>query len=145
MFLRGIWLELWLFHVPPMTQPENSRPVIAVPLFIWWMIWATIMLGFLFVYFVIAAPLKQSLTSSPYLLLVPLGPLAASLFVRFFILPRLRGLRHAFPVFIVGLALAEAAGLLGIFVTASHKALFAGMALAALMIYAPRFAKRYEA
>jgi hypothetical protein len=64
-------------------------------------------------------------------------PLALSAACRFMLLPRLLPTAKGFPIFIGGLATAEAGGLVGIFLAGDHKVYFAAAALVLIILHAP--------
>ena len=75
--------------------------------------------------------------------LVGVVPLFVSIIIRWLVLPRYHDLKRAFPMFIAGLALAEAGGLLGIFLGGPYRDdlfLLGGLGMAQ---YLPFFAKQY--
>lgn len=75
--------------------------------------------------------------------LTGLAPLFVSIIIRWLVLPRYHDLRRAFPMFIVGLALAEACGLLGVFLGGPyHDDLFV-LGVLGMAQYMPFFAKGY--
>jgi hypothetical protein len=59
------------------------------------------------------------------------------------VLPRFSDLKRAFPMFIAGLALAEACGLLGIFLGGVYKDDLFLLGVLGIIQYVPLFAKQY--
>jgi hypothetical protein len=96
-------------------SPDAQR--IKAQLLIWWIIWAAVLTGLVVIYLVIgrAQPMVATRGAHPLIGLVGLVPLFVSIVIRWLVLPRFRDLTRALPMFIVGLALAEGCGLLGIF------------------------------
>lgn len=95
---------------------QSSNPAAKQLLLIWWIMWAAILAGLLGIYFVLGrGPVKASPDKNVLLNLVGLVPLFVSIVIRWLVLPRFDSLQRAFPIYIVGLALAEACGILGIF------------------------------
>ncbi len=85
-------------------------------LLVWWIAWAAILTGLLVIYFVLGrGPVKPVAEKDLLKHLVGLIPLFVSIVIRWLVLPRFDSLQRAFPIYIVGLALAEGCGLLGIF------------------------------
>jgi len=75
-------------------------------LLVWWIIWFGILSALVTVYLVLGRR-EPLVTENPLLGLVALGPLVMSVAVRWLVLPRVRDVRRALPVFVMGLALAE--------------------------------------
>lgn len=123
-----------------MTSSAIKPPV----LLIWWIIWAVIIAGLTALYFT----LGQRPSSMPGDVIVirylPLAPLGLAVVVRWLILPRLRERTRAFPIFIIGLALAEGCGILGIFLVPDLAATYYVLALFGLIQFTPVFAARYS-
>ena len=69
-------------------------------------------------------------------------PLFVSVVIRWLVLPRFTDLLRAFPVFIVGLALAEACGLMGIFLGGPYRDSLFVLGVLGVTSYVPLFAKR---
>jgi hypothetical protein len=115
-----------------MNTPPNKAP----PPIILWIIWFAITAGLTVIYFVLGhSPGQLPAEGLKYL---PLGPLFISTVIRWFVLPRFSGAR-AFPVFIIGMALAEACGLLGIFIVPSMKEDYFILSLLGLAQFFPLF------
>jgi hypothetical protein len=121
---------------------ENQPPRQA-PIFIWWILWAGIGIGLVAMYLVLGrheAPTSDRLPSvSPYVLAVPL---LLSCVVRWLVLPRMPTRRKAFPIFIIGLALAEGAGQLGILLGAKDRDTLFALAAVGVLQFAPVFVRR---
>jgi hypothetical protein len=111
----------------------------------WWIIWAVIIAGLTALYFTLGQ--RPSSTPGDVIVLryLPLAPLALAVAVRWLILPRFTECLRAFPIFIVGLALAEGCGILGIFLVPDLAATYYVLALFGLLQFAPFFAARYPA
>ncbi len=118
-----------------MINPEQKPN--ATPIF--WCMWMAIISGLVIIYFFIGSGIKSS--SSKGLWFLPIIPLCASVFIRLRILPRLSGVQML-PLFIVGLALAESCGILGVFIVSSMKQLYFALSLVALLLYIPIFASQ---
>ncbi len=87
-------------------------------LLVWWIAWAAVLMGLVVIYlFLGRGPVKPEPVADKDALkhLVGLVPLFVSIVIRWLVLPRFDSLQRAFPIYIVGLALAEACGILGIF------------------------------
>lgn len=120
-----------------------SSPV--APVFIWWIIWATILCGLVMIYvFLGRRPPVEGMARGGSLDYLGLAPLAMSVVLRWLVLPRIDRATAALPVFVIGLALGEACGILGIFLSARPAELFA-LGLLGVLQWAPLFAGRYSA
>lgn len=111
---------------------------------IWWIIWAMILFGLVAIYFVLgrrplpaAATAGQSLTG-----LVGLVPLFVSIVIRWLVLPRFGSLQRAFPLYIVGLALAEGCGILGLFLGGAYRDDLFALGVLGVAQYVPVFARK---
>ena len=123
--------------------PDAQRT--RVQLLIWWLVWGGVLLGLVFSYFVLGrAPLKASPAGThPLTGLVGLVPLFVSIIIRWLAVPRFNELSRAFPWFIVGLGLAEACGLLGIFLGGVYRDDLFLLGVLGIMQYVPFFARQY--
>lgn len=74
--------------------------------------------------------------------LIGLVPLFVSIIIRWLVLPRYNDLQRAFPMFIVGLALAEACGLLGIFLGGPYRDDVFFLGVLGLAQFVPLFARK---
>jgi hypothetical protein len=79
----------------------------------WWMIWFALLSGCVAAYFLLRPESTEPANS--WISYLPFVPLAASVVVRGLLGRKLDRPAAAFPVFIVGLALAEATVFMGIF------------------------------
>ena len=85
---------------------------------VFWIIWFSILVGLVMIQLFAGGgiPSGQDKMEVSFLFkIIPVSLATASLAVRFFVLPRLPGLQAKLPAMIVGLALAEGAGILGAF------------------------------
>lgn len=113
----------------------------APPPLVWWIIWGAIIAAFFTIYGFLTSGMVPLAATPPALAVLPLGPLAASLVIRFLVFPRLHHTRFGFVFFIVGLALAEAGGFLGIFLGGDYRTAFAASAIVAMILHVPAFLK----
>ena len=126
----------------PRPDPERLR----AQLLIWWIIWAAILSGLLMIYFFLGRgrpvpvnlPPEKSLTG-----LVGLLPLFVSIVIRWLVLPRYAEPGRAFVMFIIGLALAEACGLLGIFLGGPYRDELFILGVLGIVQFVPFFARQY--
>ncbi len=123
--------------------PESQRD--RAQLLVWWILWAGILSGLVIIYVLLGrAPAKAPLPGeNPLTGLIGLAPLFVSIIIRWLVLPRLTGLRQALPMFIVGIALAESCGLLGIFLGGIYKDDLFLLGVLGVTQYVPVFAKKY--
>jgi hypothetical protein len=117
-------------------------------LMIWWIVWASLLTGLCLIYFFLGRgqPLPkvaQPAQGNPLAGLTGLVPLFVSIIIRWLVLPRLTGIRRALPMFIIGIALAESCGLLGIFLGGVYKDDLFLLGVLGVVQYAPFFAKQY--
>ena len=111
----------------------------------WWVIWASLIAGLVLIYFFLGrAPLPPGAAQEKILTgLAGLVPLFVSIVIRWLVLPRYHDLSRAFPMFIVGLALAEICGLLGIFFGGPYRDDVFFLGVLGLAQFVPFFAKKY--
>ena len=114
-------------------------------LLVWWIIWAGVLCGLAGIYLLLGrAPAKAPVAGeNPLTGLIGLAPLFVSIIIRWLVLPRFSDLARAFPMFIVGLALAESCGLLGIFLGGAYKDDLFLLGILGIGQYVPFFAKGY--
>lgn len=115
---------------------------------VFWVIWSAILSGLLIMQFFAGGgiPTGGGQGKEPAIYqVISLGIAAASLFVRFVIIPRLKGLEKKLPAMIVGLALAEGIGIIGMFAIphqhASTRLFMLGTAIVCIVLSAPVYAK----
>lgn len=123
---------------------ENQSPQ-AAPIFIWWILWAGIGIGLVAMYALLSrngmATAGGLPEVSPYVLA---APMLLSCVVRWLVLPRMPTRRKALPVFIIGLALAEGSGQLGILLGAKDRDTLFALAVIGVLQFAPVFVRRFE-
>ncbi len=88
---------------------------------VFWVLWAALQSGVFVLYFVLGGTVPQASATDSSLWQVALGPVFISTILRWYILPRARSFQVALPSFIAGLALAESACIMGLFVFPEHK------------------------
>ena len=97
---------------------ESNHPSgpnsVAFQILVWWIIWFGIFSGLGIVYFVLGRRELPLVETVGPLGLVTLAPLVMSALVRWIVLPRFRDIRLALPFFVIGLGLAEGAGVLSV-------------------------------
>lgn len=85
---------------------------------VFWIIWFAILAGFVMIQVFAGGgiPTGKELEPAPlWMKVIPVVMGTAALAVRFFVLPRIKALPARLPPMIIGLALAEAAGIVGAF------------------------------
>lgn len=101
--------------------PDAQR--LKTQLMVWWIIWTAILAGLIVIYsFLGRGPLPPAMPgANPFANLVGLVPLFVSIVIRWLVWPRSAAPGPAFVMFIIGLALAESCGLLGIFLGGPYR------------------------
>lgn len=110
------------------------------PLHVWWLIWGGITAAF-FAMVGIFETGGIRVDVPPALACLPLAPLAASAASRFVLLPRAASSKR-FPLFIVGLALAESGGLLALVMSSPWKTPLTAAAIVLIIVHIPAFIRR---
>ncbi|MDD5349562.1 MAG: hypothetical protein PHQ12_05065 [Chthoniobacteraceae bacterium] len=116
------------------------------PLLVWWVVWAAFFTGLCQIYYFlgVAAPAHPAYGPANALVAAAgLLPVAASIVIRWAVLPRLSDSRKAFVFFVVGIALAEASCFLGLFVFPAFKTPLFAFSLLGIAQFIPFFARRY--
>lgn len=111
---------------------------------IWWILWAAILAGLILIYLIFgrASPLPPPSAQNPLQGLAGIVPLFISIILRWLVAPRGTDPKRAFVLFIVGLALAEACGILGIFLGGPYRDSLVVLGLLGIAQYAPFYAKK---
>lgn len=122
---------------PNASQPPPTKMVI-------WIIWFAITFGLVIIYSFAAPPAPAGDQGSDPLQYLPLVPLAISVFIRWALLPRQKTIAAALPVFIVGLAMAEGCGIIGMFIVPQLKQTYLVLALLGLFQFAPFWVNKLE-
>ena len=121
--------------------PDAQRQ--KVQLMVFWIVWGSILAGLIVIYAVLRrGPVKPVVAADLPLNLAGIVPLFVSVVIRWLVLPRFTDLLRAFPVFIVGLALAEACGLMGVFLGGPYRDSLFVLGVLGITSYVPLFAKR---
>jgi F0F1-type ATP synthase membrane subunit c/vacuolar-type H+-ATPase subunit K len=121
----------------PIPQSGTTRRLV------WWILWAGILAGLVAIYAALELrPWPKQAQPNAVTDFIGLGPLLVSCLVRWLVLPRVRQVQTAFVLFILGLALAETCGLLGIFLS-TYKNEFFVLGVLGLVQWVPLFARAY--
>ncbi len=129
-----------------MKPPQDSIKPPAVLVF--WIIWFAILQGLVLIQFLVGGgiPKGEDLGNPPSLFVAIAGGLAlAALVVRFVVIPKIKSVAKMLPAMIIGLALAEAVGLVGMFLIGrefptTRLSLFV-LSLSCIVSLAPIYAK----
>ena len=123
--------------------PEPDAEMLRKRVLIFWILWASILTGLVVIYvFLGRGPVKPGGAADLPVNLAGVVPLFISIVVRWLVLPRATQLSSALGLFIVGLANAEACGLLGIFLGGPYRDSLFVLGVLGVTSYVPLFAKR---
>jgi len=122
---------------PPQSSEANSVPF---QILIWWIIWFGVFSGLGVVYFVFGRRELVPMDASSPIGLVALGPLVMSALVRWLLLPRIRDIKMALPIFVIGLGLAEGAGVLAVLLGGAYRNELVLLSALAVLQFIPIFA-----
>ena len=117
----------------------EQRP--APTLLIFWILWFAILSGLVILFFVFRGGSSTAASGLAYL---PLLPLSFGAFVRWVLLPRATSSAQALPLFLVGLALSEACGILSFVLVPEMRNTYFILALLGVIQFVPIFAARYS-
>jgi hypothetical protein len=125
-------------------MPGYDNQKIKARLLIWWIIWASVLGGLVLIYLLLAQGKPLPPVSRENLLqgLIGIVPLFVSIVLRWLVLPRATDPNRAFVLFIVGLALAEACGILGIFLGGPYRDSLFVLGVLGITQYVPFYAKK---
>lgn len=126
-----------------MSTPTNQAPPKPV---VFWILWIAILSGLPMIYLVMGQSSTQTSSPSssfPLGLAAGLPPLVFSIVARWAILPRIDNPAKALSAFIVGMALAEGCGIIGIILGGEHKNLLFAAGVLGVLQYIPLFANRF--
>jgi hypothetical protein len=123
-----------------MTHEPNTKQAVIV----WWIIWAALLSGVLVMYLAAGSAATPAPAASPESAawMVGFAPFVVSTIIRWLVLPRFQIVQAAFPVFVIGLAMAEMSCVLGMFVFPAHKAGLFVLGVLGILQFAPYFAGR---
>jgi hypothetical protein len=104
-------------------HPAPDAQRLKTQLMVWWIIWAGIFTGLVAIYALLGrGPLPPAVPgANPFANLAGLVPLFVSIVIRWLVMPRSTEPQGALVMFIIGLALAEACGMLGIFLGGPYR------------------------
>jgi hypothetical protein len=124
------------------TRSDVSR--VKAQLLTWWIVWSSILAGLCLTYIFVgrAKPLPPVVPAELMVNLVGFVPLFVSVVLRWLVLPRYTDSARAMVVFVVGLALAESCGLLGIFLGGPFRDALFVLGVLGVVQYAPFYARK---
>jgi hypothetical protein len=125
----------------PDSSPQSAGAhSVPFQILIWWIIWFGVFSGLGIVYFVFGQRELIPMDASSPIGLVALGPLVMSALVRWLLLPRIRDIKMALPVFVIGLGLAEGAGVLAVLLGGAYRNELVLLSALAVLQFIPIFA-----
>lgn len=125
-------------------MPGYDDQKIKARLLIWWILWASVLGGLVLIYLFLAQgkPLPPLDSQNPLQGLIGIVPLFVSIVIRWLVVPRSTEPARAFVLFIVGIALAEGCGLLGIFLGGPYRDSLFVLGVLGIIQYVPFYAKK---
>lgn len=124
---------------------RSSAPAPKTILLVWWVAWAVILAGLVVLYFALGRrPVEAARPEDTFINLVGMVPLFVSIVIRWLVLPRYQDLTRALPLFLVGLALAESCGILGLFLGGPYRDDVFVLGVLGVVQYIPLFARRLQ-
>ena len=123
--------------------PEPDAERLRKRLLVFWIVWGSILAGLVLIYVMLGrGPVNPVVAADLTVNLAGFVPLFVSVVVRWLVLPRCREVMMVLPIYIVGLALAEACGLMGIFLGGPYRESLFVLGVLGVTSYVPLFAKR---
>ncbi len=120
----------------------NDR--LKLPPLVWWIVWAAFQLEIFVIYFFLGSGQPAAFQPANPLWLLGTVPFALSFLVRWLVLARFKTARLVFPIFIIGIALAEGACFLGLFVFPAHKSELFILSVFGILQFVPYFVGRLQ-
>lgn len=111
---------------------------------VWWILWFAILFGLVTIYTFLGQSPAVAAGPTSSLRFVPILPAVASGFIRWMLLPKANPNGAAMGLFLIGLALAEACVILGIFLAPDLKQTYFVLGLLGVAQFAPFFAARFR-
>ena len=122
-------------------RPDAER--LRKRLLVFWIIWGSILAGLVMIYVLLGqGPVKPVVATDLAVNLAGVVPLFISVVVRWLVLPRCRDVMMVLPIYIVGLALADACGLMGILLGGPYRESLFVLGVLGVTSYVPLFVKR---
>jgi hypothetical protein len=112
---------------------------------VWWMIWASLLIGVFVIYFFVGKDTQPRTGAGPDSVawMIALVPSVISVALRWLIIPRITVAQTAWVLFIVGVAMAESTCIMGMFAFPERKLELFAVGVVGLVQMAPYFASRY--
>ena len=126
-------------------MPGYDARQIRAQLLVWWIIWGSILTELLLIYLALVRgkPLPANVAPRESLGgLIGIVPLFVSIVIRWLVLPRYTHPGRALLIFIIGLVLADACGILGIFLGGPYRDSLFLLGVLGITQYLPFYAKR---
>jgi len=121
----------------------DPDPQARAKLLVLWVIWAADLVALVILYLVLGrSPLPPPNRSDLVVNLVGFVPLFVSIIIRWLVLPRIAGAGRVLGMFVAGLALAEACGILGLFLGGPYRDALWLLGVLGVAQYVPLFANR---
>jgi len=121
----------------------SAKPPASGQLVFWWVYWGAILVALVVVYALFGrAAAKPTTIADLWINLSGIVPLFISVVIRGLVVPRFDSLTRAFPVYFVGVGLAETCGILGIFLGGPYRDSLFLLGVLGVTSYVPLFAKR---
>lgn len=116
------------------------------PLRVWWIVWGATLASLAAIWWSasLVQPAPSPAHKNPFVDLASLVPLFVSIVVRWLVLPRYTDGARAFVVFVAGIALAEAAGIVGIFLGGPYRDDLFLLGALGILQFVPLYAKRLQ-
>ncbi len=102
-------------------SPLPNAQLIRQRLLVWWIVWASLLVGVCVIYFALGRGPMRPASANPFKDLIGLVPLFVSIVIRWLVLPRYTDGQKAFVMFLLGCALAEACSIIGIFLGGPYR------------------------
>lgn len=125
-------------------MPGYDDRTIKARLLVWWVVWGAILTGLVIIYLFLGRtkPLPPPSAENSLQGLVALGPMFVSIVIRWLVLPRATDPNRAFVMFILGIALAEGCGIIGIFSGGPYRDSLFVLGVLGIAQYVPFYAKK---
>jgi hypothetical protein len=127
-----------------MTSDPYLNPT-KTSLLLWWIVWGAVLGGLVVIYLMLGrGPVPPSPPADVLVNLAGMVPLFVSIVIRWLVLPRYTDERRALVVFIVGLALAETCGILGLVLGHQYRDDLFVLGVLGVAQYVPLFVKKLQ-
>lgn len=113
-------------------------------LLVWWALWLAFQTGvFMMNHFLGPQAHRHPVAPAPADWRFGAAPFAASVAIRFLVLPLMKNAQAALPVFVAGIALAEATFFLGLYVFPAHQHELFMLSAVGIFQFIPIYARRF--